>query len=149
MIRCRILNFNNFDFISLVNKYSVCRFAPRPVRVLDKFPHDERFFSPYGKNLSPCGKFNDINAKHKQKTAILPVREPAKDKLFILYSEDLPHGERFLPYVEKNLSPCGNLSRTRTGARSEAANPILLNFNIKNENFKILNPSQDGQEVPR
>jgi hypothetical protein len=46
---------------------------------------------------------NDIDAKHKQKSAILPEREPAKDKLFKLYLEDLPHGERFLPYGEKNL----------------------------------------------
>jgi hypothetical protein len=107
MIRCRILNFKNFDFISLVKKYSVCRFAPRPVRVLYKFPHGERFFSPYGKNLSSCGKFNDIDAKHKQKSAILPV--------FILYLEDLPHSKRFLSYGEKNLLPCGNFSRTLTG----------------------------------
>jgi hypothetical protein len=40
----------------LVKKYSVRRFAPSPVLVLDKFPLGERFFSPYGKNLSPCGK---------------------------------------------------------------------------------------------
>jgi hypothetical protein len=58
-----------------------------------------RDFSPRtdGKNLSPWGKFNDIDAKHKKKSAILPLREPAKDELFILYLEDLPHGERFLP----------------------------------------------------
>jgi hypothetical protein len=82
-------------------KYRVRRFAPRPVRVQDKFPHGERFFSLYSKNLWPCGKFNDIDAKHKQKPAILPVREPAKDKLFTLYLEDLPYGERFLPYGRK------------------------------------------------
>jgi hypothetical protein len=46
-------------------KDRVRRFAPSPVSVLDKFPHGEKFFSPYGKNLSPCGKFNDIAAKHK------------------------------------------------------------------------------------
>jgi hypothetical protein len=68
-----------------------------PVRGLDKFPHGERLFSPYRKNLSLCGKFNEIDAKHKQKSAILPVRELAKDKLFILWLEDLPHGKRFLP----------------------------------------------------
>jgi hypothetical protein len=28
--------------------------------------------------------------------------------------------------------------------RSKAANPYFLNFNIKNENSKILNPSLDG-----
>jgi hypothetical protein len=66
MIRCWILNFKNFDFILIVKKYTrVRRFAPSPVLVLDKFPHGERFFSPYGKNLSPCGNFNDIIAKHK------------------------------------------------------------------------------------
>jgi hypothetical protein len=68
----------------MFKKNRVRRFVPRPVRVLDKFPHGERFFSPYDKHLSPCGKFNYIDAKHKQKTVILPVREPAKDKLFIL-----------------------------------------------------------------
>jgi hypothetical protein len=62
-------------------KYRVRRFAPSPVRVLDKFPHGKQFFSPCGKNLSPCGKFNDIDAKHKQKSAIFTVRELAKVKL--------------------------------------------------------------------
>jgi hypothetical protein len=71
----------------MVKKYSVCRFAPRRVRVLDNVPHGERFFSPYVKNLSPCSKFIDIDAKHKQKSVILPVREPAKDKC--LYSKCL------------------------------------------------------------
>jgi hypothetical protein len=65
-------------------KYWVCRFTPSPVHVLEKFPHGERFFSPYGKNLSPCIKFNDIDAKHKQKSMIFTVRELAKDELFIL-----------------------------------------------------------------
>jgi hypothetical protein len=120
MIRWTILNFKNFDFILMVKKNSVRRFAPSLLRVLDKFLHGERFFSPYGKNLSPWGKFNDIDAKHKQKSAILPVREQAKDKLFILWLEDLPHGERFLPYGEKHLSPCGNLSITHTGLSGEA-----------------------------
>jgi hypothetical protein len=41
------------------------------------------FFSPHGKNLSQYGKFNDIDAKHKQKSAILPVRDTAYDTLFI------------------------------------------------------------------
>jgi hypothetical protein len=96
--------------------------------VLDQFPHGERFFSPYSKNLSPCGKFNDINAKHKQKSAILPVREPAKDKLFILYLEDLLHSERFLPYGEKNRCAVRELVQDTYRGRSEAANPILFKF---------------------
>jgi hypothetical protein len=115
MFRCRTLNFKNFDLILLVKKYSVCCFIPSPVCVLDKFPHGERVFSPYGKNLSLCSKFNDIDAKHKQKSSILPVQELVKDKLFILWLEDLPHSKRLLPYGEKNLSACGNLSRTRPG----------------------------------
>jgi hypothetical protein len=65
-------------------KYRVCRFAPSPLHVLDKFPHGNRFFSLYGKNLSPCGKFNDIDAKHNQKSVIFTMRELAKDKLFTL-----------------------------------------------------------------
>jgi hypothetical protein len=69
-------------------KYRVHRFPPS----LDKFLQGERLFSPYGKNLLPCGKFNDIDAKHKQKSVILPARELAKDKSFILWLEDLPQG---------------------------------------------------------
>jgi hypothetical protein len=65
-------------------KYRIRCFAPSPVRVLDQFPNGERFFSFYGKNLSPWGKFNDINAKHKQKSVIFTLRELAKDKLLIL-----------------------------------------------------------------
>jgi hypothetical protein len=73
------------------------------------------------------------------------VREPAEDKLFILYLKDLPHGERFLPYGEKNLVPCRNLSRTRSGRGAKWRMLYFLNVNIKNENFKnFLNPSPDG-----
>jgi hypothetical protein len=64
--------------------YRVRRFAPSPVRFLDKFTNGERFFSAYGKNLLPCGKFNAIYAKRIQKYAIFTMRELAKDKLFIL-----------------------------------------------------------------
>jgi hypothetical protein len=98
MTLCRILNFKKFDFIFMVKKYSVGCFVPSPLRVL----YGERFFSPYGKNLSPSGKFNDIDAKHEQKSAILPVGELANDKLFILWLENLPHGE-------KNLSLCSRV----------------------------------------
>jgi hypothetical protein len=101
-------------------KYRVRCFAPSPVRVLDKFAHGDRVFSPYDKNLLPCGKFNDIDAKHKQKSVIFPMRELAKDRLLILWLEDLPHGERFLPY--------GELVQDTYRARSEAANPILFKF---------------------
>jgi hypothetical protein len=80
-------------------RYRVRSFAPSPVRVLDKFRHGARFFSPYGKNLSPYG--NDIDAKHKQKSVILPVRELDKDRLFILWLEDLPHGRDFYPTGRK------------------------------------------------
>jgi hypothetical protein len=87
---------------------------------------------------------NDINAKHDQKSAILPMWELAKDKVYILWLEDLPHGKRFSPYGEKHLSPCGNLSRTLTGIGAKQRTIYFLNLNIKNENFKILNPSPDG-----
>jgi hypothetical protein len=40
-------------------------------------------FSTYGGKLSSCGKFNDIDAKHKQKSVILTVQELFFDKLFI------------------------------------------------------------------
>jgi predicted kinase len=39
------------------------------------------------------GKFNVIDAKHNQKSAILPVQELAKDKFLILWLEDLPYSE--------------------------------------------------------
>jgi hypothetical protein len=136
MIRCRILNFKNFDFILMVIKYRVPRFNLSQVRVLDKFPHGERFFSPYGKNLLPCGKFNDIDAKHKQKSVTLLGRELAKDKLFILWLEDLPYSKIFLPYGKKNLLPCGNLSRTPTGLGAKRRTLYFLNFKINNENVK-------------
>jgi hypothetical protein len=43
-------------------------------------------------------KFIDIDAKHKQKSAIFTVRELAKDKCVYTMLVDFPHGERFLPY---------------------------------------------------
>jgi hypothetical protein len=58
--------------------------------------------------------------------------------------KDLPHGERFLPYGEKNLSPLGNLSRTLTGLGAKRQTLYFFNFIIKDETFKILNPSPDG-----
>jgi hypothetical protein len=51
-------------------------------------------------------------------------------------SLNLPHSERFLPYGEKNLSPCGNLSRIRSGLGGKGQTLYFLNFYIKNENFK-------------
>jgi hypothetical protein len=48
-----------------------------------EFPQDERFFSPNGKNLLPCGKFNDIDAK-QTRICDFHHAELAKDKLFIL-----------------------------------------------------------------
>jgi hypothetical protein len=63
--------------------------------------------------------------------------------MFASKSLNLPHGERFLPYGEKNLSPCGNLSRTSTGLGAKWQTLYFLYFNIKKENFKILNPSPD------
>jgi hypothetical protein len=58
--------------------------------------------------------------------------------------EDYIIGERFLLYGEKNLSPCGNLSRTLTEQGTKRRNLYFLNFNIENENLNILNPLQDG-----
>jgi hypothetical protein len=34
-------------------------------------------------------------------------------------------------------------------ARNGTAKLYFLNFNIENENFKILNPAADGSKVPR
>jgi hypothetical protein len=41
-------------------KMYIRRFAPSPVRVLDKFPHGERFFSPYGKTDKQWNRQNSI-----------------------------------------------------------------------------------------
>jgi hypothetical protein len=62
-IRRKIFNLKIFVLILKFNKCRVRGFAPSPVRVLDQFLHSKRFFSPYrySKNLSPCGKFNDID----------------------------------------------------------------------------------------
>jgi hypothetical protein len=74
-----------------------------------------------------------------KKSAILPVRELAKDKLFILWLKDLAHGERFLPYGEKNLSPCGNLSRTRTrpGMKRQTLYRYFLTNKMKSKFLKF------------
>jgi hypothetical protein len=114
----------------MVKKYRVRRFAPSPVLVLDKFPHGERFFSPYGKNLSSCGKFNDIDANHKQKSLILPVREPAKDKLFILYLEDLTHGEKFYRTGRKISCRAGTCPGHVPG-EERSGEPYTLTLKIK------------------
>jgi hypothetical protein len=55
-------------------------------------PAQREIFLPVQKK-----RFTDIDAKHKQKSTILPVWELAKDRLFILWLEDLLHGEGFLP----------------------------------------------------
>jgi hypothetical protein len=105
IIRCRILNFKNFDFILLVKKYSVCRFVPIPVRVLDKFPHNERFFSPYGTYLLPCGKSFNQSINNLSLASSRTGRIADFCLCFASMSLNLPHSERFLQYGEKNLSP--------------------------------------------
>jgi hypothetical protein len=149
IIRCWILNFKNFDFILLVKKYSVCRFVPSSVRVLDKFLDADRFFSPYGKNLSPCGKSFNQSIYNLSLASSRTGRIADFCLCFASMPLNLPLGERFLPYGEKNLSLWGNLSRTRTGLGAKRRTLYFLNFYIKNENFKILNPSPDGEKVTR
>jgi hypothetical protein len=63
--------FHSADPVGLGSLWS----DPDPEMILDK---------NLGKNLSQCGKFNDIDAKHKQKSGIFTVREVAKDKWCIL-----------------------------------------------------------------
>jgi hypothetical protein len=57
--------------------------------------------------------------------------------------EDLLHGERFLPYGEKNLSPAGTCVGHVSGPVAKRRTLYFLNFKIKIENLKILNPSAD------
>jgi hypothetical protein len=110
-------------------KYRVRHFTPIPVRVLDKFPHGERFFSPYGKNPSLCGKFNDIDAKHKQKSAIFTMRELAKDKLFMLCWKIYCLVRDFYFTARKISRHAGTTCPGHVpGYRSEAASPLHLEF---------------------
>jgi hypothetical protein len=125
-------------------KYRVCRFAPSPVSVLDKFPHCKIF--------SPC----TVKISHRAVNLMISMQNLNKNRRFSLCGNWLRidglysgwriyrMGRDFLPYGEKNLSPCGNLSRTRTGLGAKQRTLYILKFNIKNENFKILNPSPDG-----
>jgi hypothetical protein len=66
MIRCRILNFKNFDFISVVKKYSIVFASSLLARYVSWTSSRTARDSV---NLSPCSKFYDIDAKHKQKSA--------------------------------------------------------------------------------
>jgi hypothetical protein len=56
------------------------------------------------------------------------VQELAKDKLLILWLEDLPHGKRFLLYGEKKPLAVWEFVQDTCRARSEAVNPILFKF---------------------
>jgi hypothetical protein len=96
----------------MVKKFRVRRFAPNPVLVLDKFTHGERFFSLFGKNLSTCGKFNDIIAKHKHCLY--------SGWRIYLRARDFYRGEKSLAVRE--------LVQDKYWARSEAANPLLFKF---------------------
>jgi hypothetical protein len=73
-----------------------------------------------------------------KKSAILHVRELAKDKFVYTLVGGFTAQREILPYGEKNLSPCGNLSRTRTGLGAKRRTLYFLHFSIKNENYKIL-----------
>jgi hypothetical protein len=88
-----------------------------------------------------------VNISRRVVNLMPSMREPAKDKLCILYSEDLPHGERFLPYGEKNLLLCGNLSRTRSGRGAKRRTLYFLNFDIKNENFKTFTGWLESSQI--
>jgi hypothetical protein len=66
-----------------LKKYRVPGFAHSPVRVIDKFPHDERFFSPYGNS-------------------------PTEYKQFVI--NQLTHGEISRYKAEKRVAHLGNVS---------------------------------------
>jgi hypothetical protein len=118
----------------------VRHFTPSPVRVLDKFPHGERFFSPYSKNLSPCGKSSNQSINNLSLASHRTGRITDFCLCFASMSLNLPHGERFLPYGEKNLTPCRNLSRTRTGLGTKRQTLYCLTVKMKSKflKFKIL-----------
>jgi hypothetical protein len=58
-------------------------------------------------------------------------------------SLNFPHGERFLPYGEKNLSR-ELVQDTYVAIGAKRRTLYFFNFNVKNEHFKILNPSPVG-----
>jgi hypothetical protein len=76
-------------------KYRLRRFAPSPVRFLDKFPHGERCFSPYGKNLSPCGKSSNQTINNLSLASSRMGRIADFCLYFASMSLNLQHSERF------------------------------------------------------
>jgi hypothetical protein len=84
--------------------------------------HTAKDFSPRTvNNLSPCGKFNAIDAKHKQKSAIHPVQELGI--VYTLVGGFTAQREIFTIRGEKSLA-VRELVQDTYRARREAANPI-------------------------
>jgi hypothetical protein len=122
-----ILNIKIFLLILKFKKYSVRRFAPCPVRVLDKFPHGKRFFSPYGK-ISPRA----LNPPTKCKQFILSQFPHGENHGFLyMFCINIikftARGEIFTVRGEKSLA-VQELVQDTYRARSEAANPIHIKF---------------------
>jgi hypothetical protein len=107
--------------------YRVCRFAPSPVRVLDKFPHGERFFSPYGKNLSPCGKSSNLSINNLSLASSRTGRIADFCRFCIDIIKFTALREIFTVQGEKALA-VWELVQDMYWARIEAANPILYKF---------------------
>jgi hypothetical protein len=76
-------------FILKLKKYRVRCFIHSLERVIDKFPHGERFFSPCGKNLSPYA-----------------VNPPTENKQIII--SQLPHGEILRCKGQKRVANLGD-----------------------------------------
>jgi hypothetical protein len=102
-------------------------------------PHGERFFSPYGKKLSPCGKpFNQSTYCINNLSLASSRTGTIADFLFMFCFDVIKFTARreiFTVRGEKSLC-LRELVQDTYRARSEAANPYFLNFYIKNENFK-------------
>jgi hypothetical protein len=98
------------------------------------------FSPPYGKNLSPCGKSSNQRINNLSIASSRMGRIADFFKCFASMSLNLQHYKIFLLYGEKNLSPCGNLSRTRTGLRTKWQTLYYLTIKMESKflKFKIL-----------
>jgi hypothetical protein len=109
-------------------KHRIRRFAPSPVRVLDKFPHSERFFSPYSKNLSPCDKSSNQSINMLSLASSRMGRIADFWLFFALMLLNKPHSERFFTVRGEKYLSVRELVQDTCRARRKAANPILFEF---------------------
>jgi hypothetical protein len=125
MVRCRILNFKNFDFILRVKKYSVePLLLARYVSWTSSFMARD-FSSPYGKISRRA--VNLMTSMQNKNLCFSPCRNWLK--INCLYSgwRIYSTARDFYLTGKKSLA-MRELVQDTYRARSEAANPILFRF---------------------